>query len=139
MNEESVKVLVAQSCPTLYNPWTAAHQAPLSLRFSRQGHWSGLPCPHPGDLPNPVVKPVSLVSPALADAWEAHVYVPCLLHWQTGSSLLSCLGSPCVRRASAPLHVLHPYALSQDAEYSSLGSPVGPYSLSVLYTIICIC
>ena len=63
----------------------------------------------------------------------------CLLHWQTGSSLLSCLGSPCVRRASAPLHVLHPYALSQDAEYSSLGSPVGPYSLSVLYIIVCIC
>ena len=34
-------------------PWTAAHQAPLSVRFSRQGHWSGLPFPSPGDLPNP--------------------------------------------------------------------------------------
>ena len=34
-------------------PWTAAHWAPLSMRFSRQGYWSGLPFPFPGDLPNP--------------------------------------------------------------------------------------
>ena len=40
--------------------WTAAHQAPLSMGFSRQGYWSGLPCPPPGDLPNPGVKPESL-------------------------------------------------------------------------------
>ena len=32
-----------QSCPTLYNPWTVAHQAPLSMEFSRQEYWSGLP------------------------------------------------------------------------------------------------
>ena len=36
-----------QSCPTLCNPMTAAHQAPPSLGFSRQGHWSGLPFPSP--------------------------------------------------------------------------------------------
>ena len=41
-------------------PWTVAHQAPLSLGFSRQEYWSGLPCPPPG------IEPVSLVSPALA-------------------------------------------------------------------------
>ena len=40
-------------------PWTAAHQAPLSLRFSRQGYWSGLPFPSPGDLPNPGIEPGS--------------------------------------------------------------------------------
>ena len=40
-------------------PWTAAHQAPLSMRFSRQGYWSGLPFPSPGDLPNPGIKPRS--------------------------------------------------------------------------------
>ena len=34
-------------------PWTVAHQAPLSMGFSRQEYWSGLPCPPPGDLPNP--------------------------------------------------------------------------------------
>ena len=40
-------------------PWTAAHQAPRFMRFSRQGYWSGLPFPSPGDLPNPGIEPVS--------------------------------------------------------------------------------
>ena len=44
----------------------AACQAPLSLGFSRQEYWSGLPCPPPGDLPDPGIKPASLLSPALA-------------------------------------------------------------------------
>ena len=44
-------------------PWTVAHQAPLSLGFSRQEYWSGLLCPPPGDLPVPAIKPsVSYVS-----------------------------------------------------------------------------
>ena len=47
-------------------PRTIARQAPLSLGFSRQECWSGLPCPPPGHLPNPGIKPMSLVSPALA-------------------------------------------------------------------------
>ena len=46
--------------------WTVAHQAPLSMGFSRQEYWSGLPSPPPGDLPNPGIEPVSLMSPALA-------------------------------------------------------------------------
>ena len=58
--------LVAKLCPTLVTPWTVAHQAPLSMGFSKQAYWSGLPFPSPGDLPNPGVKPGS---PALqADA-----------------------------------------------------------------------
>ena len=40
-------------------PWTAIHQVPLSMRFSRQGYWSGLPFPSPGDLPNPGIEPGS--------------------------------------------------------------------------------
>ena len=48
------------------NPWTAACQGPLSMGFSRQEYWSGLPCPHPRDLPDPGIEPVSLTSPALA-------------------------------------------------------------------------
>ena len=40
--------------------WTVAHQAPLSMGFSRQEYWGGLPCPPPGDLPNPGIKPRSL-------------------------------------------------------------------------------
>ena len=49
--------------------WTVAQQAPLSKGFSRQEHWSGLLCSPPGDLPNPGIKPASLISPALADGF----------------------------------------------------------------------
>ena len=52
-----------RSCPTLWDPMgCVAHQAPLSMGFSRQKYWSGLPCFPPGDLSNPGIKPVSLVS-----------------------------------------------------------------------------
>ena len=44
-------------------PWTVAHQAPLSMVFPRQEHWSELPFPSPGDLPNPGINPAF---PALA-------------------------------------------------------------------------
>ena len=37
-------------------PWTVAHQTPLSIEFFRQEYWSGLPCPPPGDLPNPGIE-----------------------------------------------------------------------------------
>ena len=43
-------------------PWTIAHQVPLSMQFSRQEYWSGLPCPPPDDLPNPGIK---LTAPAV--------------------------------------------------------------------------
>ena len=48
------------SCVRLFEtPWTIAHQAPPSMGFSRQEHWSGLPFPSPGDLPNPGIEPRS--------------------------------------------------------------------------------
>ena len=47
-------------------PWTVARQAPLSMGFSRQEYWSGLPCPPPGDLPDSGMEPESLMSPAMA-------------------------------------------------------------------------
>ena len=46
-------------------PWTIALKAPLSMEFSRKEYWSGLPLPTPGALPDPGIKPTSLVSPAL--------------------------------------------------------------------------
>ena len=62
--------------------WTVARQAPLSMGFSRQEYWSGLPCPPPEDLPDPGIKPASPKSPALAGGffttsttWEAPVSV----------------------------------------------------------------
>ena len=59
---------VTQSCLTLAAPWIVAHQAPLSMSFSRQEYWSGLLFPSPGDLPNPGIE--------------------CLLHWQEDSLAL---------------------------------------------------
>ena len=60
--------------------WTVLHQAPLSMGFSRQESWSRLPCPPPGDLPDPGIEHVSLTSPALAGrffttnaTWEPHL------------------------------------------------------------------
>ena len=55
------------SCVRFFvTPWTVAHQAPLSMGFSRQEYWSGLPCSPPADLPNPGIEPESLASPTLA-------------------------------------------------------------------------
>ena len=60
--------------------WTIAHQTPLSMGFSRQEYWSGLPCPPQGDLLEPGIKPASLMSPTSADEfftvstnWEVHL------------------------------------------------------------------
>ena len=68
---------VAQSCLTA-SPWTVAHQAPLSMEFSRQEYWSGMLFRSPGDLPTSGIKPTFLVSPALSSwfltasaTWEA--------------------------------------------------------------------
>ena len=53
-------LLATQSCPTLWDPMDCiAHQAPLSVEFVKQEHWSGLPFPSPGDLPDPGIEPAS--------------------------------------------------------------------------------
>ena len=70
-------------------PRTVAHQAPLSMGFSRQEYWSGLPFPTPGDLPDPGLEPASSESPALAGRFfttaplgkpaiynKVHIFVP---------------------------------------------------------------
>ena len=55
------------SCDQLFATlWSTAHQDPLSMGFSRQEHWSGLPCSPPGDLPDQGIEPASLMSSALA-------------------------------------------------------------------------
>ena len=56
-------------------PWTAAYQAPLSMAFSRQEYWSGLPFPPPGDLPDPGIKPKT---PAISYIGRRILY-----HWAT--------------------------------------------------------
>ena len=69
----------AQSCPTLCNPMTAVHHAPLSMEFSRQEYWSRLPFPTLGDILKPGMESTSLASAALAGGcvttgatWELH-------------------------------------------------------------------
>ena len=65
-------VLVAKSCPTLATQWTVAHQASLSLGFSRQEYWSRLPYPPLGDLLDPGIESAPPVSPTLqADSLPA--------------------------------------------------------------------
>ena len=57
---ERKKKVKSHSCVRLFaTPWTAAHQAPLSMEFSRQEYWNGLPSPSPGDRPHPGVEPRS--------------------------------------------------------------------------------
>ena len=51
--------LVTKSCLTLATPWTIDCQAPLSIGFSRQEYWNGLPFPSPGDLPDSGIEPSS--------------------------------------------------------------------------------
>ena len=68
--------------------WTVACQAPLSVGFSRQDYWSGLSCPLPGDVPDPGIKPASLLSPALAgELFTTHAT------WEAPSIILSPLNS----------------------------------------------
>ena len=71
LHKESFSSLFIQlfSCSVVsdsLSPWTVACQAPLSMEFSRQEYWSGLPRPPPGDLPDPGMEPTSLMSPVLA-------------------------------------------------------------------------
>ena len=82
------RLLQSQLSATL---WTVALQAPLSMGFSGQEYWSRLPCPPPGDLPNPGIEPTSLMSPALAGGfftvsitWEdVHYHIIC--HGEKGA------------------------------------------------------
>ena len=106
---------VTQSCPTLCGSWIAACQDPLSMGFPRQEYWSELPCPAPGDLPDPGVN-VSV------------------LHWQAGYLLLSHLGSPSARCGSSrrlcsrglfPLKTLHSAAECDSCQLGARGVLIG--------------
>ena len=81
-----------QLCATLR---TVAHQVPLFMGFSRQEYWSGLPCPPPGNLPDPGIKPTSLMSTALVGGlfttsvtWEAQINTNKEINKVTGT--MSC-------------------------------------------------
>ena len=93
------------NCVWLFaTPWTVACQSPLSMEFFRQEYWSGLPCLPPGDLPDPWIEPMCLVSPALAGeffaattTWEG----PWLTDFPFSLYELSWLGHESIRRLPA--------------------------------------
>ena len=89
---------------SLWPLWTIACQAPLFMEFSRQEYWNGLPCPNPGDLPNPGIEPTS---PALAGGF--FTIVPCLVAQSESDSL--------------PPHGLYPTRLLQARILESVALP----------------
>ena len=97
-----LKVLVTQSC--LFEiPWTIAHQALLSVGFSRQEYWSGLPCPPPGDRPNPGIEPRS---PALQATLYHLNHLEAQRQWtEKGNRLLSDFTPLCTRRPITDVYV----------------------------------
>ena len=104
-------------------PWTVARQALLSIGFCRKEYWSVLPCPPPGDLPNPGIEPTSLVSPALAGeffntntTWEALSYGSTALFFTT--KIFTCLS------VSVPLPSLFPQKVRLKQPVSFLSSNI---------------
>ena len=72
--------------PLFVTPWIIAHQAPLSMGFSGQEYWSGLPCLPPGNLPDPGIELTSLTSPSMAPSGKPHgtdaVHTRLILSWR---------------------------------------------------------
>ena len=76
--------VLAQSCLTLgVTPWTVACQTPLSIGFSRQVYWSELPCPPPGDLPDPGIEPgaPALQADSLLSKPDSHRWLSEWIFW----------------------------------------------------------
>ena len=84
--------LVVKLCPTLTTPWTVAHQAPLSMGFSRQEYWSGLPFPSPGDPSHTGIEPGSPALQADSLPTELRGNVECQFLFSSG--FLSCWLDP---------------------------------------------
>ena len=108
------------SCVRLFATlWTVVHQSPLSMGFSRHEYWTGLPCPLPGDLPEPGIKPIS---PALAGGffatsatWEACLpSLPAFLtpHYsRSWANVPLQRDFPNLKHLPDTLHPLHPLAV----------------------------
>ena len=111
-------------------PLTVAHQVPLSMGFPRQGYWSGLPFPSPGNLPDPGIEPMS---PAVADGffypwatWEAQKHLPycvvvvCLSVFPTWLQALRAQGP-----LSRSFHIKHCYVVKKWRPDCSVLDPAG--------------
>ena len=110
-----------------------AHQAPLSMGFSKQEYWKGLPCPPPGNRPHPGIESVSLMSPALAGGffttnftWEAQlmhiqIYILHMCFHVLYVNILPCAVC-CAESLSHALHFVTPWSVACQ----------GPLSLGIL-------
>ena len=124
---------VTQLCAT---PWTLAHQAPLSMEFSRPEYWSRLPFPSPGDLLDPGIKSTSFVSPALlADSLSFEppgkpflVCMASLLSFVSQSCLTLCNPMDCSTPGFPVLHYLPELAQTPVHRVSDAIQPSYPLS-----------
>ena len=105
-------------------PQTVARQAPLSTGFSKQECWSGLPSPPLGDLPDPGIEPMSLMSPALAGGfftarapWEGSANTGLVA--ASGSCLFLCFKSYWHSAVLVHFHIIHSCFLAPAAELRS--------------------
>ena len=119
-----------------------AHQDPLSMEFSRKEYWSGWPCPCPGDLLDPRIQPMSLMSISLAGGffttsttWETRkaliqIFKPNVSqrqYWEAKCSFLLCLGLGSDRKVSLSL------------SFFSTSERVAPILVQNLFDINCVC
>ena len=112
--EGEVKVLIIEFA----TPRTIACQAPLSMGFSRQEYWSGLPCPHPGDLPNPAIEPRSpvlkvdsLLSESPGKSFPLWWLFNCVLSLEYSTSPLGLRLQVCEPSPDVPRHNFYPPSL----------------------------
>ena len=119
--------------------WTVAPHSYLSLRFPRQEYWNALPCPSPGDLPDPGAEPISLTSPALAGSlilvppgkllfrWES-TFVACRLSadWERPITLGRAIGFSQSFDLSVKLIQKHLHRNTQQNIWTNIWAPHGP-------------
>ena len=117
MNQLYIPAKSLQSCPIFRDVtlWTIVHQASLSMRFSRQEYWSWLPCPPLGDLPDPRIEPVFLMSPASAGR-----FFTTSATWEAPESALCIQVSPASWASLPTPSPFHPSRSSQSTKLSFL-------------------
>ena len=111
----------AQSCPTLCDPIYCSHQAPLSMEFSREEYWSGLPFPILEDLLDPRIKPVSLGPPTLAGG-----FFTTMSPVQVSSVAQSCLTLDAMDCIMSNFPVLHQLPELTQTHVHQVGDAIQP-------------
>ena len=115
--------------------WTIAHQAPLSMGFSRQEYWTGFPYPSPGDLPDPGTDLAVLASPALAGGffttsatWEAPIYTYTCLKGQRHPQVCFLFSRSLQSTWARLPHQTHTHTHTHSLEVAALLrlKPIGP-------------